>query len=737
MEGRSNSAAQTAATNNHRMQRWRNTLFNIILCFNCVLVLFVLAGNQLHVPVWLQVAGRMHLLILHFPIVLLILYIVWSVLLQTYAKTIVTGPEDEIGRWLLLASAFTSSLTALMGFLLSKEEGYNPEAVWWHKWGGVAVSLFSFGWYAYRNQIHRRRYLPQLAGLALFGLILFTGHQGSNITRGEDYLLAPITPEKQKPVVPIAEAVVYTDMVKPILETKCMSCHSSRKAKGELVMETEAQLLRGGKHGALWTAGQPDRSLLIQRLSLPEAEKKHMPPLGKPQLDEEETAILFQWIRGGASFKQKVTELPPADTLRLLANELFEKGVEEKYEFSAASEKDIERLNNTNRLIHPIALGSPALAVNFYNRQNYTSAALTDLLPLKTQVISLDMAYMPVKEEDINTITQFPNLRQLNLNFTTVPGKSLAALQKLPLLNHLSLSGTSVGKKDVEALTRFPKLRSVYLWSVPMAVTDMDALRKKNASIRFETGYMNDTVVLKLTPPILETEERIINGAPLALALKHYIKGVSIRYTVDGSSPDSIHAALYKEGLLLDKTAVFKARAFKTGWMGSDTLVTNFYKNTYHADSILALKPLDSLYRGSDGAAVLVDAEKGDFNRKNGKWLGFRSNAMEMLLCYPAPVTVSSVSLSAMVDIGGYVMPPLSVEVWGGNSSEKLARLARIVPRQPDSMKGAYMCMFDCNFKPTPVQFLKVVAVPVAKLPAWHPGKGKQGWVFTDEILVN
>jgi hypothetical protein len=27
--------------------------------------------------------------------------------------------------------------------------------------------------------------------------------------------------------------------------------------------------------------------------------------------------------------------------------------------------------------------------------------------------------------------------------------------------------------------------------------------------------------------------------------------------------------------------------------------------------------------------------------------------------------------------------------------------------------------------------------VPVSKLPAWHPGKGDKGWVFTDEVFVN
>ena len=87
------------------MQRWKNILFNIVLCFNCMLVLFVLAGDKLQVPSWLQVAGRMHPLVLHFPIVLLLLYIVWSILLQAKAKHVIAGPEDERGKWLLLSTS--------------------------------------------------------------------------------------------------------------------------------------------------------------------------------------------------------------------------------------------------------------------------------------------------------------------------------------------------------------------------------------------------------------------------------------------------------------------------------------------------------------------------------------------------------------------------------------------------------------------------------------------------------
>jgi hypothetical protein len=47
------------------------------------------------------------------------------------------------------------------------------------------------------------------------------------------------------------------------------------------------------------------------------------------------------------------------------------------------------------------------------------------------------------------------------------------------------------------------------------------------------------------------------------------------------------------------------------------------------------------------------------------------------------------------------------------------------------------MTDYEINFPPRKIRCLKVVAGPVKKLPEWHPGKGKPGWVFFDELLVN
>ena len=110
---------------------------------------------------------------------------------------------------------------------------------------------------------------------------------------------------------------------------------------------------------------------------------------------------------------------------------------------------------------------------------------------------------------------------------------------------------------------------------------------------------------------------------------------------------------------------------------------------------------------------------------------------MEMILSYKEPVKVSSVTLSSLVDIGGYLMPPVSIEVWGGISVKQMKLLGKIIPEQPKMQMPAYQTAYDCTFTATAVKYIKVIAVPVAKLPLWHAGKGQKGWVFFEEIFVN
>ena len=86
-------------------------------------------------------------------------------------------------------------------------------------------------------------------------------------------------------------------------------------------MLTDAKsILKGGKTGKLFVAGQPEISLLLQRIHLPSEDKKHMPPIGKSQLNPQEIALLSLWIKAKADFTKKVIDLPLNDSLRLIAS---------------------------------------------------------------------------------------------------------------------------------------------------------------------------------------------------------------------------------------------------------------------------------------------------------------------------------------------------------------------------------------------------------------------------------
>ncbi len=675
----------------------------------------------------------MHPMILHFPIVFIVLYAVWILFFQRNIAHQETALH--IGEWLLLLSAFTSVNTALMGLFLSREEGYDPEALQWHKWGGAGVSLLMLLWYGLRNNLAKTKMGTIAATLVSFAAIIFTGHQGAGISHGQNFLLAPILPEKKQHQVLLEDAAVFTHMVKPILQTKCMGCHNSKKAKGELVMETEELLLKGGKDGKLWDSTEADFGLMMKRIHLPLETKKHMPPQGKPQLTEVEISILSNWIKSGADFKIKVVDLAASSELRKIADRIFSTIETDEYDFAAADEKKVQSLNNNYRVVYPLAKGSPALGAEFFSTSQFKPESLKELLSVKQELVSLSLDKMPIKDEDLKTIGQFSQLRKLNLSFTDITGATINELNGLKELKHLTLSGTAIKEEAVKNLSSLKQLTKLFIWNTGLKENAIKQLKQENKNLVIETGFRGDTIKLKLTPPILENEEQVvIQSQPLKL--KHYVNGVTIRYTLDGTDPDSLRSAAYTKDVTINGNAHLKAIAYKTGWYSSDTMKADFYGAKYKPASLIHLLPPDKDYK-DDKAKILIDLVKGDRNFRSGKWVAFRMNSMEALLVFDQPSMISIVTVSSIVDIGSYLMPPLSLEVWGGDDPKELKLLNRITPEQPSKQQPSYLKVYDLKFKPVTLRYIKIIAVPVPRLPKWHPGKGEKGWFFTDEIFVN
>jgi hypothetical protein len=93
---------------------------------------------------------------------------------------------------------------------------------------------------------------------------------------------------------------LFVETIQPLLESKCLTCHSKDGALSELDLSSRAGLLKGGKRGASVMPGKAGDSLLVIAITgADERRVKRMPPGGKP-LSEEIVTAFKQWIDAGA-----------------------------------------------------------------------------------------------------------------------------------------------------------------------------------------------------------------------------------------------------------------------------------------------------------------------------------------------------------------------------------------------------------------------------------------------------
>ncbi|QVL34141.1 PSD1 domain-containing protein [Telmatocola sphagniphila] len=90
----------------------------------------------------------------------------------------------------------------------------------------------------------------------------------------------------------------FEKKVRPILVEHCHACHSAdTKPAGGLRVDDRNGLLNGGNTGPAVIPGNPDKSLILKRVTA--KNKGHMPQQGE-DLKPQELADLTQWIREGA-----------------------------------------------------------------------------------------------------------------------------------------------------------------------------------------------------------------------------------------------------------------------------------------------------------------------------------------------------------------------------------------------------------------------------------------------------
>jgi uncharacterized membrane protein len=442
----------------------------------------------------LKFLGRFHPVLLHLPIGVFVLILLQE-LGAIFARR--AQPHAATSLFPLCFGAASAIAAAIAGFLLYHGDGGDyggNEIAQRHLWGGLAfaaaavVTFLAKAWTSALDANPAWYRLLLFASVAVMG---FASHDGASLTHGRDYLTqhAPSSlrkllglkdgPNSAGPARAADDRVIYTDLIAPILERRCVECHKEGKAKGKFRMDTYELLVKGGKEGPGIEPGNADQSHIVIRMKLPTDDDEHMPPEGKPDVTDTELALIEWWIDQGADPAKTLAESPPPAGL------LDSPPAATPRETSGTPDAALQSLVASLSREFPgaLAFDPPTSALVSFStlplRGNLDDAAFAKLAPLLPHLASLDLSASNITERSIAALAPATRLRLLRLAETGVTDAAVDPLLKLTSLESINFHGTRITDAGAAKLAALPNLKHLYLWQTAVTPQTLQMLKEK------------------------------------------------------------------------------------------------------------------------------------------------------------------------------------------------------------------------------------------------------------------
>ncbi len=450
--------------------------------------------------------GRFHPLVVHLPIGFIILAFVLEILSRINLFNINANQSVINIAWLL--SGIASLAAVGCGWLLAENGGYGGDTLFWHKWLGIGLTVLTLGYWLFRQFIANDRYrLIAFVPFMLIGLISATGHLGGNLTHGENYLfeyapafvketLGPSTKGNALANLPSPDSVVlFSDIIHPIIEEKCIQCHNNENTSGGLNLATIEGYKKGGDGGKILTPGNALKSEIFKRVTLSPKERKFMPPSGEP-LSFTQIKLLSHWLDQGASFEQKLADTQiPNELQQLLVRDynydVSPQPVYNRVSIEPLADNLIAQLETAGFTVNPLANGSPWLQIKATSTFDKTQLALLE--NAATQITWLDLSGVSLADNDLSVIKNLPHLTRLRIQENDITDAGLMHLKDLQYLESLNIFNTQVTIDGILAVAELPSLKRIYAWKTQITEDQVAQIISKYPDLSIDLGISNNT----------------------------------------------------------------------------------------------------------------------------------------------------------------------------------------------------------------------------------------------------
>jgi hypothetical protein len=217
----------------------------------------------------------------------------------------------------------------------------------------------------------------------------------------------------------------------------------------------------------------------------------------------------------------------------------------------------------------------------------------------------------------------------------------------------------------------------------------------------------------------------------LVVAFESLPKGDHVIYK------DSLKTSAWQnapENLVIKSNSVLYARTVKDRDSSAVTRA-QFYKLKYDYRILLFSSP-DPQY-AADGPESLIDGRPPETNWKKGNWIGVQGKDFECQVDLGDKKSLGSAGLTCLQDIGSWISFPSEIQFYRSDDGEIFSLIGTVKNTIPMNDSKVQINNFRYNFPDAvELRYLKIVAKNPGQLPAWHPGKGGESYIFAAELEV-
>lgn len=221
---------------------------------------------------------------------------------------------------------------------------------------------------------------------------------------------------------------------------------------------------------------------------------------------------------------------------------------------------------------------------------------------------------------------------------------------------------------------------------------------------------------------------------PTLVKFKETGLNMGIRYTTDGSEP-TLHSKMARGEIEVFEKCILKAQTYYQGKPVSPVVTEEIGVPKKFAKLNLDLNPSEK-YAGS-GPLTLADDLRGSEDIHDKKWLGFNGKNCIIEINLEEKRNISKIKIGYLSNPNSWIFPPKYVTVISTKNGEHFmteCEWGRTELTASEASTYLGEVELKCDIKNT--RRLKIIVENIGVCPDWHEGKGKNAWLFLDEVWV-